>query len=83
MSTASDLIEVTADAPIPEKVGGRYKHGDKLDPFNVANATLRHLAAERGGKTGKGKPTANARKAVAELDRRKAKREAKAAKAAA
>lgn len=79
----STLIEVKSGAPIPEKVTGRYKHGDVVDPTQVAAATLRHLALERGGKLGKGKATANAQVAVDEIKRRKDKREAKAAEAAA
>lgn len=69
-------VVITPGVTIPEKVGSRYTHGDEVDPFEVANATLRDIAKER---TASKRISANARKAKAELARRAGNRAAKKA----
>lgn len=61
-------VVITAGAVIPEAVGAGYTHGDNVDPFRVAAATLRDIA--RLDRTSGGRVSANAKKAKAELARR-------------
>lgn len=76
------LIEVLPGSPIPKEAVGSVAVGDKRTGDRIPAVTLRHLAEKRGGKLGKGKPTANAVAASSELDRRKSNRVAKKAAAA-
>lgn len=72
------LITVVPGTPIPEAVvtsDRPYKEGDKREPNTLANASLRHLGAQV---TKRNKPTANAKLALSELERRKTRRAAKA-----
>lgn len=62
-------LVITDGATIPAAVGSRYTHGDRVNPFNVANATLRSIA--QLDRTAAGRVSANAKKAKAEIARRK------------